>query len=280
MLNPHNNDAINFDKCDPQNMVFPAMRTLQRRVDTFTIDWKIHQTSASTQEIASAGFFAINRRRAVKCFACGVGTNLGITQDPFLAHTLINPQCKFLISQKGKAYIEQILRGDLAIFGCPGENKYNRDLFSTPTEMQTGGEKEEENSKLLDKNITENQTGDNSRIAKSLKNCEIRNEVVENSTESRDHMEKGMCLYMENAINATTTSINKNFPHSKREIDDLQNDMLKRIVKQKICVSCNRHIATILVLPCHHISLCKTCRFHWKTCPKCNQVAAEYWTSA
>ena len=261
-------------------MVFPAMRTLQRRVDTFTIDWKIHQTSASTQEIASAGFFfAINRRRAIKCFACGVGTNLGMTQDPFLAHTIINPQCKFLISQKGKAYIEQILQGDLAIFGCPGENKYNRDLFSTPTEMQADGEKEEENSKLLDKNITENQTGDNSRIAKSSRSSKSQNEVVENPTESQDHMEKGMCSYIENAINATATPINKYSPHLKKEIDGLQNEMLKRIIKQKICVSCNRHIATILILPCHHISLCKTCRIHWKTCPKCNQVAAEFWTS-
>ena len=280
MSRPHTIEAINFDKGNPQNMTFPAMRTHQRRMDTFTLGWKNHQLSASTREIASADFFAINRRRAIKCFACGVGTNLGMTQDPFLAHAIINPQCKFLISQKGKEYIEQILRGNLAIFGRPGENKCNRDLFSTPTEMQTGGEKEEENSKLLDKNVTENQADDNPRTAKSPRSSKIRNEVVENPTESQDHMEKGMCSYIENAINATATPINKYSPHSKKEIDGLQNEMLKRIIRQKICVSCNRHIATVLILPCHHISLCKTCRFHWKTCPKCNQVAAEFWTSA
>ena len=171
MSNPNTNEAINFgNKGDPQNVIFPAMRTYQRRLDTFTPGWKNHQLSVSTRDIAWAGFFAVNRRRAVKCFACGVGTDLGVTQDPFLAHVIINPQCKFLEKQKGKVYIEQILRGNLAVFGRPGENKCNKDLFSTPTGFQTGNKENEENSKVLDKNIAENQASDNSRMAKSLKN--------------------------------------------------------------------------------------------------------------
>ena len=122
-----------------------------------------------------------------------------------------------------------------------------------------------------------------SPIVEELAKCGFHHMDIEKAVRLQFYKSGGMFSSTTQAINAITEMIYENQNNSNEklpEITKLQSAVLKKMIRQKMCFSCKKRIATILIFPCQHISLCKICKPCHRSCPKCNEVAAEYWVSS
>ena len=264
---------------------FPSMQIYQKRMDTFKLGWREHPLSAPIYCIADAGFFAVNRGRAIKCFACGIGVELTVTDDPYYTHALISPHCLFLKRKKGKIFIESVLRGNPMFYDPPGGGTPNYTILSSSTGVsdETYMGDTDQDGGILTKDIVLQWALKYSPIVEELTKCGFHHMDIENAVRLQFSKSGGMFTSATQAIKSTTKMMHENRNSAKEklpEITKLQSAALKKMIKQKMCFSCEKRIATILIFPCQHISLCKTCKPHHRNCPKCNEVAAEYWISS
>ena len=263
---------------------FPMMQKFQKRLDTFRLGWKEVPISAPVFSIADAGFFAVNRGRAIKCFACGVGAELTVTDDPYFTHAMISPHCTFLERKKGRTFIESILRGNPIFYNPPGGARLNRTTIRLSSDINDGNGTEDtkQGRETSTKHIVLQWALKYSPIVEKLTKYGFHHEDIEKAVRMQFSKSGGMFTSVTQAIHAVTKMVyeSRNKANEKfSQITELQNMALKKLVKQKMCFSCGERIAIILIFPCQHISLCKTCKPHHTICPKCNGVAAEFWIS-
>lgn len=91
--------------------VYPQFSTRQSRLSTFT-HWPHSATGMfPAQYMADLGFYYAGYADCVRCFYCGVGLKSWEPQDdPLTEHIRWRPECRFLMSTKGKEHVQQILQ--------------------------------------------------------------------------------------------------------------------------------------------------------------------------
>lgn len=111
---------------------YPNYTNLSARINSFTDLFPIKGITAL--EFAEAGFHSIGVLDYVRCFYCGVGLRgWEDTDDPFKEHAKFSPNCQFLISKKGKYFIEHLQNSNASKRNSKKENnseKRNQDDHS------------------------------------------------------------------------------------------------------------------------------------------------------
>ncbi|XP_065224673.1 baculoviral IAP repeat-containing protein 7-like isoform X1 [Planococcus citri] len=104
-----------FDTCglhdvpNQQPPKYPQFLTLEHRMRSFR-DWP-EQFSIRPRTLWEAGFFYTGTDDRCICYQCGTGLkNWKENDDPWTEHALWNPECEYLVSAKGSAFVNDARR--------------------------------------------------------------------------------------------------------------------------------------------------------------------------
>nr|XP_039266716.1 uncharacterized protein LOC120342099 [Styela clava] len=94
-----------FPCSDPTN---PEMRSAVARQDTFDFRWT-QRGIDNVDELARAGFYYDGDDTNVRCWYCGGGVrHWNNTDDPWVEHARLYPNCEFLLQQKGFDFVSEV----------------------------------------------------------------------------------------------------------------------------------------------------------------------------
>ncbi|XP_076825429.1 baculoviral IAP repeat-containing protein 7-like [Clavelina lepadiformis] len=94
--------------CD--SPAYPDKRTITSRLLTF-VTWKQGTTRCNPREIVDAGFFCKGIRDVTTCWNCGINLeNWSYDDDPYYEHAKWQPNCEYILQQKGVEFVQQVLQ--------------------------------------------------------------------------------------------------------------------------------------------------------------------------
>ncbi|XP_061171127.1 baculoviral IAP repeat-containing protein 3-like [Saccostrea echinata] len=248
---------INFER--PK---YPDYAILSKRISSFT-EWPPSKAQAP-RDMALAGFFYDGKGDNTRCFFCGGGLrNWEVEDDPWVEHARFFSKCTFVRQERGQQFIDAFYHRDKEMEenSEPQVNGKSHDVNAADaTQEKEADSNDERNSK---EEIMK------STVAKSIKEMGYSDENIKaaRSIISRDKhrvsTQEILEVIFELGDNQKSSSperlqrVETGFLEQSISSRDLES--LKREDSSLMCRVCMEKKASIVFLPCGHITCCADC---------------------
>ncbi|KAK6166638.1 hypothetical protein SNE40_023285 [Patella caerulea] len=231
----------------------PEKAKLATRLATFA-NWPRRSPVPSTEQIAEAGFYFLDKEDAVKCFFCGGVLKSWRDEDiAWNEHAKWFPTCAYLLRIKGQDFVNSMHQPDTGtakVVGTTGSTSVIAlvmDSVTTDSEIKGNGDViKTEHPVVTDKDH---------RVSNGTLAAAEAGPAKQQATES--------------AANAGTDAIpgegeNQESPQLLRENEELK--------EQRLCKICMDAESNIVLLPCGHLVSCELCAPALTKCPMCRKA--------
>ena len=297
---PSPQEAENLKRQFPcQYPINGHMRNFADRLTTFDCRWPQEKVRATKQDLAKAGFYFLGVRDRAKCWYCNGGLqNWELDDEPFTEHAKWFPGCEYVLQKKGVDFVKKIVAIAPANLNRP-PLRYPR--FDHRTGKILPVNRGEEQPVMIDSQAV--------KTGAVLRNHNTQNFTQENApmeTEEPQTSQPNAAASQSTAQSAgtshqnTTTSsqtlASSAIAHQPPEahnagiklpvasatqgtVNELSTEKeLKKLEFQRMCKKCFKKdsVASVVLMPCGHLVLCRECVNGTKRCPLCKMKIREF----
>ncbi|CAG5992431.1 unnamed protein product [Menidia menidia] len=196
------------------------------------------------ESLARAGFYSIGSGDKVSCFSCGGGLKgWQPEEDPWEEHAKHYPGCRFLLAEKGPAFVNSIqLQGRPQNAAAPSH--------------QNGFSSHENEVLRLD-------------VAQKALEMGIESSVVEKTILKKISSTGSGYSTVEALVEDCLNGTAEDNSEQTQEQDEDPLEKLRKLQREKQCKICMDRDICIVFIPCGHLVSCKQCSEALLKCPIC-----------
>uniref|UniRef100_A0A8C2QP19 RING-type E3 ubiquitin transferase n=1 Tax=Cricetulus griseus TaxID=10029 RepID=A0A8C2QP19_CRIGR len=275
-----------------------SMQTHTARMRTF-LCWP-SSVPVQPEQLASAGFYYVDRNDDVKCFCCDGGLRCWESgDDPWVEHAKWFPRCEFLIRMKGQEFVDEIqaryphlLEQDPALkprareMGIPGALSLTGQIMEPFSEFQGDLSLIRKNrmalfqqltcvlpilDNLLEASVITKQEHDiiRQKTQIPLQARELIDTVLVKGNAAANIFKN--CLKEIDSTLYENLFVEKNMKYIPTEdVSGLSlEEQLRRLQEERTCKVCMDREVSIVFIPCGHLVVCQECAPSLRKCPIC-----------
>ncbi|VTJ85687.1 Hypothetical predicted protein [Marmota monax] len=283
------------------------MQTHTARMRTFMY-WPA-SVPVQPEQLASAGFYYVDRNDDVKCFCCDGGLRCWESgDDPWVEHAKWFPRCEFLIRMKGQEFVDEIQaryphlleqllstsdttgeeNAEPIVHLGPGESSSeDAVMMNTPvvkSALEMGFSRSLVKQTVQSKILT---TGENYKTVNDIVSAlldaedERREEEKERQAEEMASVKGNAaanilknCLKEIDSMLYENLFVGKNMKYIPTEdVSGLSlEEQLRRLQEERTCKVCMDKEVSIVFIPCGHLVVCQECAPSLRKCPICRGI--------
>ncbi|KAJ7310497.1 hypothetical protein JRQ81_007419 [Phrynocephalus forsythii] len=220
----------------PQNS---SMADYETRIKTFAT-WNY---LVSKEELARAGFYSIGNGDSVVCFHCGGGLQEWKDyEDPWEQHAKWFPGCKYLIEEKGQAFVNSI--------------HLTHSLQKSTIED-------------VEKTLAEGEDLLQNKMVENVVHMGFSLDEIRKAMERKRHLSAESYRSIEALVGDLINAQRENTPHASWGKELSTEEKLRRLQEEKLCKICMDKTISVVLIPCGHLVACGDCAKAIARCPLC-----------